>query len=65
MVDKRDTWEWRRSSWCQNAACVEVASVDGRHLVRDSKDPDGAVLSFDETAWAAFVKRAVAGDFDI
>jgi len=32
---------------------VEVASA-GAVLIRDSKDPDGAVLAFGREAWEAF-----------
>jgi hypothetical protein len=54
---------WRKSSRCGSATCVEVAKVDGRFLVRDSKNPDGAVLSFTEEEWAAFVEGVGAGEF--
>jgi uncharacterized protein DUF397 len=50
---------WRRG--CGNGACVEVAKVDDRYLLRDSKDPDAAVLSFSQSEWDAFT-RAVKQD---
>lgn len=54
-----------RSSYCGNgAACVEVAVSDGV-LVRDSKDPDGPVLSFDAGEWSAFLAGCKAGEFDL
>jgi hypothetical protein len=34
--------------------CVETASGNGVVLVRDTVDPDGAVLGFSAQAWAAF-----------
>ncbi len=37
-----------------NGDCVEVA---GGPLVRDSKDPDGPVLSFSPGAWQAFTEE--------
>jgi hypothetical protein len=46
---------WTRSSHCADSACVEVAWRDGEVLVRDSKDPGGAVLRFTRGEWAAFV----------
>jgi len=53
-----------RSTFRQGAlACVEVAKVDDTYLVRDSKNPDGAVLSFTEQEWAAFVEGVEAGEF--
>ena len=55
---------WRRSSRCANNTCVEVATVGGTHLVRDAKDPNGAVLTVDAAGWAAFVSAVKAGEFD-
>lgn len=46
--------DWRASSHSNATNCVEVASGV---LVRDSKDPDGPVLSFDAEVWAAFTAR--------
>lgn len=41
--------QWRKSSHSSDpdlAVCVEIAAVgDGRHAVRDSTDPFGAVLA--------------------
>ncbi len=47
---------WRTSSYSTNeGACVEVAPVPGRVLVRDSKDPGGPTLAFSIPAWRAFL----------
>ena len=54
---------WRKSSRCGTSSCVEVARVGGRFLVRDSKNPHGAVLTFTEEEWAAFVEGVAAGEF--
>jgi len=58
---------WRKSSRsgpnCDN--CVEVAFVDDRIAVRDSKDPQGPVLAFTPAEWDAFVAGAKDGEFDI
>jgi hypothetical protein len=36
--------------------CVEVASnLPGLVIVRDSKNPDGAMLTFSSKAWQAFL----------
>jgi hypothetical protein len=43
---------------------VEVAFVEDRVAVRDSKDPDGPVLMFESHEWAAFLHGARAGEFD-
>lgn len=47
---------WRTSSRSVgNGNCVEVAGVEGRIAVRDSKDRGGPVLAFPAPAWRAFV----------
>ncbi|WP_434742271.1 DUF397 domain-containing protein [Micromonospora sp. SH-82] len=49
---------WRKSTRSGNSECIEVADgLPGVVGVRDSKDPDGAVLTFDPRAWRAFVDR--------
>jgi hypothetical protein len=35
-----------------------------RVFVRDSKDPDGPVLTFNAREWEAFIAGAKAGEFD-
>jgi hypothetical protein len=47
---------WRKSSYSGNggADCVETGSIPGAVLVRDTKDRDGAVLTFTAAAWCAF-----------
>ena len=62
-MDKVNVAQWQKSTRCGNAACVEVAKVDGGYLVRDSKNPTGAVLSFTEQEWTAFVEGVEAGEF--
>jgi predicted secreted Zn-dependent protease len=54
---------WRRSQSCGNGACVEVAKADDRYLVRDSKNPDAAPLSFTRDEWVTFIQGVEAGDF--
>jgi hypothetical protein len=39
-----------------NGNCVEVAARSGDHVnVRDSKNPEGAVLRFTPAEWTAFL----------
>jgi hypothetical protein len=51
-------YKWRKASRSSSNgdACVEVATnVPGVIAVRDSKNPDGAVLEVSPAAWRAFV----------
>lgn len=70
---------WRKASRSSGNGgnCVEVVqapneSVVAPHkqglgpavLVRDSKDPQGPVLSFTESEWEHFIEAIKAGEFD-
>ena len=45
--------------------CVEVASLSGDFVgVRDSLNPQGAVLGFTQGGWGAFVGGVRNGEFD-
>jgi hypothetical protein len=47
---------WRKSTHSQtDGDCVEVAFAGPAVGVRDSKNPDGAVLAFPADHWATFV----------
>lgn len=51
---------WRKSSYSGNGGvdCVEVArNLPGIVAVRDSKNPDGAVLAVTPAEWARFITR--------
>ena len=56
---------WRKSTRSTSGACVEVAPQPGAILVRDSKDPDGAILTFDRAVFAAFIDGVTHGEFDL
>jgi predicted secreted Zn-dependent protease len=62
-MDMANLTEWRKSSFCGNGACVEVAVAGEDFLVRDSKDSDSPVLKFTRDEWAAFVAGVNAGEF--
>jgi hypothetical protein len=55
--------KWKKSSRCASATCVEVAKLDDRYLIRDSKNPDVSPLSFTTDEWSAFVAGVRAGEF--
>ena len=57
------TPQWQKSSYCGTNACVEVAQTSDAVLVRDSKNPDIAPLSFTRDEWTAFVLGVQGGEF--
>ena len=59
-----DTAEWFTSSFTgHEPSCVEVAWVDGGAAVRDSKDPNGPALLFNDAEWDAFRNGVANGEF--
>ncbi|MFD4656075.1 DUF397 domain-containing protein [Kitasatospora sp. NPDC058444] len=64
---KRDSRavKWRKSTYSNGQGnCIEMAdSLASVVPVRDSKDPQGPVLSFAPEAWRSFVAGIRAGDF--
>lgn len=63
MIKATEAPTWRRSRRCATASCVEVARIEDRLLVRDSKNPAIAPLCFTERQWAEFVAGVKAGTF--
>ncbi|MET8627012.1 DUF397 domain-containing protein [Kitasatospora sp. NPDC004669] len=57
--------QWVKSRHSGNGGnCIEVApDAPGVMPVRDSKDPEGAVLLFPIEAWRSFVAATAAGEF--
>jgi len=56
---------WTKSSLSlSNGNCVEVARLaDGQIGVRDSKNPEGAILRFTSAGWRAFLAGTRRGEF--
>jgi hypothetical protein len=60
-----DDLDWRTSTKSAGGNCVEVAPHNHHVHVRDSKDPDGPMLTVDGAAWRAFlasIKETDLGD---
>lgn len=56
---------WQKSTYSNHqSACVEMGRL-GHETVgfRDSKDPDGAVLTFERGTVRAFIASVAAGEF--
>jgi Domain of unknown function (DUF397) len=55
------TLDWRTSRYSANGSeCVEIASAEQSVLVRDSRNPAGAVLQFSLGQWSSFTRRVRA-----
>lgn len=56
---------WRKARRSMGAGdCIEISPVVGGILVRDSKNPDGTVLRYQEIAWRSFLSAAKQGRLD-
>jgi hypothetical protein len=56
---------WVKSSLSfANGNCVEVMDTGSTVVVRNSRNPHGAVLEFTRDEWAAFIGGAMLGEFD-
>lgn len=58
-VDMQPAWV----RGCDAGACVEV-SKGTTVKIRDSKDPDGPVLTFSYEEWKNFTEGIIGGKFD-
>jgi Domain of unknown function (DUF397) len=54
--------EWQKSSYSsQSGNCVEVArNLHGLVAVRDSEEPDGALLVVSSETWRVFIRGVYA-----
>lgn len=59
------TLSWIKSSFSfANGNCIQVAALpDGSVAIRNSKDPEGPQLHFDNDEWTAFLAGVEAGEF--
>lgn len=64
MTSTQGRWAWRKSSFSNgngNSSCVEVGYAAGEvTALRDSKNPDGGMLTVPTTGWDAF-RRTLGG----
>ncbi|MER0241957.1 DUF397 domain-containing protein [Streptomyces sp. HSW2009] len=59
------TERWIKSSYSGNNGgdCIEIdAGAPASVPVRDSKDPSGPALTFQQATWTAFLTAVKAGD---
>jgi hypothetical protein len=56
---------WRRSTKCAGGDCVEIRIAGEEVAMRDSKNPDAAILQFSGEGWQAFVAAIQDGEFDL
>jgi hypothetical protein len=54
---------WRRSSYCANGTCVEIAIATSGVGVRDGKSPHDGQLSLSSAEWRAFLGALRAREF--
>ena len=58
------TAEWRKSTHSSDntGGCVSAAVAGGAVVVRDSKDPEGSVITCAPGMWGAFLEAVRAGE---
>lgn len=57
-----DDLAWQRSSFCNAGTCLEVADLGKMVAVRDSKKPDGTMLTFPAGIWREFINEVKRSD---
>lgn len=64
MSDSKTTMPaFRRSSRCESANCVEVATDGNGAVMRNSTAPENR-LAFDAATWRHFIAGVATGEFD-
>jgi len=59
------TTKWVTSTFCSDAACVEVAPLSDGVAVRDGKNRHKEALKFERRQWVAFLDGIRAGEFEV
>jgi hypothetical protein len=67
MQKPEDGSIWRKSSFCNNATCLEIAisSESEGIFIRDSRNLGGPILHVSHDDWRAFVKGVQNREFDV
>jgi len=59
----RSTMLWRKSSFCSDTACVEVAFDGDAVAVRDGKNRERAPLRLTRSQWDDFIRSVKEDEF--
>jgi hypothetical protein len=63
-MDENESAVWARSSYCSDAACVEVAALgEGQIGLRDAKHPEQPHLRIPRDDWLMFLDGVAAGRY--
>jgi Domain of unknown function (DUF397) len=65
MRDEKATGVWRKSSTSESTGCVEIRMDVDSVDIRNSREPQGPVLSFTRYEWRVFLEGAGRGEFDM
>ena len=65
MSESENSPVWFKSSLSGPGQCVEVRHTSDAIQVRDSKSPQGPVLTFTHAEWDAFLGGIRLGEFDL
>jgi uncharacterized protein DUF397 len=65
MSDPIEVPVWRTSVRSSGGNCVEVQTHPHQVLLRDSKNRDGGILTFDRATFADFLGGIRDGQFDL
>ena len=58
--------DWQKSNRSNtNGACVEARLNENMIEVRNSRDPNGPIVSFTQREWEAFIGGVADGEFQL
>jgi uncharacterized protein DUF397 len=62
--EELDELPWKKASYCNGGACIQVAQLDGLIFLGDSKNPSGPILSANPLQWNSLIGKIKRGEFD-